>query len=71
MRAHGSSTRERNTSKAAFEWLGAARREADEDGDGFLSLDDFVRLVQLNKADSLSNFEDRLSRARAAEKLAV
>jgi hypothetical protein len=38
-------------------------READRDGDEAISLDDFVRLVQLNKADSLGNFEDRRARS--------
>lgn len=34
-------------------------READRDGDAQLSLEEFVRLVQLNKADQLSNFDRR------------
>jgi hypothetical protein len=37
-------------------------READQDGDQVISLDEFVRLVQLNKADNLSNFGDRRRR---------
>jgi hypothetical protein len=38
-------------------------READKDGDGSISLDEFVKLVRLNSADRLSNYEDRRRRA--------
>lgn len=34
-------------------------READQDGDGGVGLDDFVRLVQMSSLDLLDNFEDR------------
>ena len=42
--------------------VSSALREADQDGDQKITLDDFVRLVQLNKADRLSNFGDRRRR---------
>lgn len=40
----------------------AALREADTDHDAAISLDEFVKLVQLNRLDVLSNFEDRKRR---------
>ena len=36
-----------------------ACREADQDGDGGINLDEFVRLVQMSNTDLLDNFEGR------------
>lgn len=36
-----------------------ACREADQDGDGGINLDEFVRLVQMSSTDLLDNFEGR------------